>query len=403
LTTAPTKKTKPRKYGAGLVLSQSEHRPHVHCDNRLIAWKPFKAHRVPHYLCNADLERQLTLMSHGWAKNTRSTYGWGLLLWHVWCDSRRISEELRAPTTTQLVLAFVADLAGSYSKSAIHNAVAGVHAWHDLHGCKWKVCCIYSVHCYGFALTTVQVDERRLALMQKGAGEHVPATSKQEQRRPILLKDLEAIAGVVDQTKPADVAFFACLLTTFWGTARLGEFVVPSAIAFNPLKHVKPNNVKQTQDVNGLPVFEFHVPRTKVADDGEILCFAPRPGATDPYAALLRHFEVNDPPKDGPLFAFRPTATSPSRVPLTRHFFLCRLKQALQSAGLDQAHGHSLRIGGTLQLLLEGVSFEAVKAKGRWKSNAFHRYLREHGAVMAQFIQAPDLERNLVEYSIPDL
>ena len=51
-------------------------------------------------------------------------------------------------------------------------------------------------------------------------------------------------------------------------------------------------------------------------------------------------------------------------------------------------HGHSFRIGGTLELLLRGVSFEIVKSKGRWASDAFKAYLRKNCDTMAPYIQA---------------
>jgi hypothetical protein len=45
-------------------------------------------------------------------------------------------------------------------------------------------------------------------------------------------------------------------------------------------------------------------------------------------------------------------------------------------------HGHSIRIGATLEYLLRGVPFEAMKSIGRWSSDSFSKYLRKHAQIL---------------------
>ncbi|KAF8961377.1 hypothetical protein BDZ97DRAFT_1616394, partial [Flammula alnicola] len=73
--------------------------------------------------------------------------------------------------------------------------------------------------------------------------------------------------------------------------------------------------------------------------------------------------------------------------PLTWTNFLKRLNAAAASAGLPPTQGHSLRIGSVLEYLLRGLSFETVKALGRWTGDSFKRYLRRHAAILAPYIQ----------------
>lgn len=59
-----------------------------------------------------------------------------LPLFHIFCDYRGVSEELRAPVTQDVLEAFVAALAGAYLKSAIENFLAGVQALAPSPQCK---------------------------------------------------------------------------------------------------------------------------------------------------------------------------------------------------------------------------------------------------------------------------
>jgi hypothetical protein len=57
---------------------------------------------------------------------------------------------------------------------------------------------------------------------------------------------------------------------------------------------------------------------------------------------------------------------------------------AVQAAGIKPLQGHGIWIGSTLHYLLQGISFEAMKAKGRWTSDAFSVYITRHAEVLAQ-------------------
>ena len=72
------------------------------------------------------------------------------------------------------------------------------------------------------------------------------------------------------------------------------------------------------------------------------------------------------------------------------------MKKALKEAGRPNKHGHSIRIGATLEYLLRGVPFEAMKSMGRWSSDAFSTYLRKHAQILAPYVQAnPNLHHRI--------
>ncbi|CAH3146405.1 unnamed protein product [Porites lobata] len=74
----------------------------------------------------------------------------------------------------------------------------------------------------------------------------------------------------------------------------------------------------------------------------------------------------------GPLFCW------PDASPITRSFFVTALKEDLQFCDLDISHykTHSFRIGAASWAAAKGMSDTQIRDFGRWKSNAFLRYIR---------------------------
>jgi hypothetical protein len=65
-----------------------------------------------------------------------------------------------------------------------------------------------------------------------------PPDAQRAKRPPLHLEKIAAIKTLLDLSKPLDSAVFACLTTTFWGTARLGEFTLPDKIHFDATTHI---------------------------------------------------------------------------------------------------------------------------------------------------------------------
>ena len=127
-------------------------------------------------------------------------------------------------------------------------------------------------------------------------------------------------------------------------------------------------HVRANTDRAGNTVVAFHLPHTKAAEHGETVSWGHPGGPSDPFDAFLVHLRVNTPPVDGPLFAYR---EGDSHQALTKRDFFARLAEVSHTAGLDPLPGHILRVGGTLEYLLRGLDFEAIKLIGRWEYEAF--------------------------------
>ncbi|OCH89663.1 DNA breaking-rejoining enzyme [Obba rivulosa] len=391
LSIRPRPAGKPRPYKANLVPKKSPLRPHCFAQDRLALWKPAAARSVLDQngrhipLSDDDLQRILDIMVRAYMPGTLTGFGTGLLIWHVFCDQKGIREEQRAPAPQTLVHSFVATLTGAYSGSAITNYVYGVRAWHILHGIRWDI------------------NEDEMATILRAAEREAPPSARRKKRLPYTEEFLTRIREHLDLESPLDAAAWACVTTGFYSLARVGELTTRTLTCFDPNIHVKRCDRRIEADRNGLEQTIFFIPRTKCAPNGEDIYWAVQNGPTDPAAALENHLRVNPAQDDArtPLFAYRHQG-APKLRPLTKHALITRLASAARAADLDPLQGHGIRIGGTLEYLLRGKPFDAVRTIGRWKSDAFLIYLRKHAQIMAPYMQAnPTLQAEFVRVTMP--
>ena len=321
-------------------------------------------------------------MSNAWLESTRESYSTGILVYHVYCDKKDISEDLRAPTNQQIITSFITSLAGAYSGGTIHNYVYGIRAWHILHGLEWSP------------------NPLELEAVLKGADRLAPPSSKRKKRLPYTPEFIATIRQQMDLEDTFDAAVFACLTTCFYAAARVGEFVVPRLDGFSADQHVTLANLRVDRNAEGLEVTVLHIPQTKAAPlEGEDVFWAPHPGPTDPYDALKNHLRVNNPPRNAHLFSYW---HKNQLRPLTKHAFIKRLASLARLAGMEPLQGHGVRIGATLFYLLLGLPIEAMKVMGRWSSDAFLRYLRKHAQILTPLIQAnPRAHEAFTQFIIP--
>ena len=207
------------------------------------------------------------------------------------------------------------------------------------------------------------------------------------------------IKAHLDVEKPLDAAVYACLMTCFYVSARLGEFTARTLRSFSPNTHITLQHLSYDQDRNGLKVTVLHLPRTKAAGNkGEDVYWASQEGETDPTKALAQHLRINQPSNASHLFAYKAANT---RHTLTKAKFLDSIAEVACAADLKPIQGHGIRIRSTLEYLLQGVPFNVMKAKGCWAGDSFQLYLRKHAVVIAPYIQATPIHKGFVRYMMP--
>ncbi|KAE8227725.1 hypothetical protein CF326_g7368 [Tilletia indica] len=203
---------------------------------------------------------------------------------------------------------------------------------------------------------------------------------------------------------PFDASVWACLLAAFWGLARLGELVMKKG-SFNKRYHPSAAQLSWEPTPRapaGVVTAVLALPWTKTKASGEKLVLAPQNRAPCPVQALQHHLHINQPSPNAHLFAYK---HGNKTLALKHSAFTQRIGAALTAANISSTNlkGHSLRIGGCTEFLLRGVPIDTVRLHGRWTSEAWRLYLREHVELLAPHLMdhQPHVAALLVDISHP--
>lgn len=302
-------------------------------------------------------------IDHSLAANTQLNYRSARRCFEKFCDVNNVPHKLRFPVNEEILCAFAASHAGLKSGSTAANHVAGLKAWHAMNSAPWP-------------------GDTRLIYVLRGVSNLTPATSKRAIRPPVTSAMLRMLHSDLDLDNPEDAAVFAVACVSFWAQCRLGEVVGSSRRnIFNPaLPTIR--SIGKRSSKNGSR--ELHLPRTKTNQrNGQTVILTRQDHDIDPIRAITHLIRVNkNPPSTANLFTFR--SPNGELRALTKENFLARCNQIWSTHGLPRFTGHSFRAGGTSELLDMGVAPEIVKEMGRWKSDAFHRYWRGLGSIIAR-------------------
>jgi hypothetical protein len=199
-------------------------------------------------------------------------------------------------------------------------------------------------------------------------------------RLPIERHHLAAIRASLDICSARGATIWAACCAAFYGLLRVGEFTTKDGLPFNPAWQAKRGDLVRGWDpVNKRPFYKLHLPRTKTGVPGTAyLGFS---GAFDcPFTALSHMVRLNPTRSpDDPVFNLGPGA------PLMRDDFVAAVRSPLARAGCAEGiHGHSFRIGGATLLAAAGVGDHIIRLAGRWQSDAFLVYVRQHHRILPQ-------------------
>lgn len=285
------------------------------------------------------------------APSTLPTYGTGVRNFVAWCGGIGLQEQLVFPAPEHILTSYACALAGSVAKSTARNYLAGVRAWHLVHGAGWNT-------------------SPRLEMALKAIG--VLAPEGKPPRLPITRHMLELLASHLDHSKPDQACALALACAAFWSQSRLGELTSTRAHSFDEKRVFKRSHLGNKITAQGTIILNYPWTKTK-GFTGEQSILNRQQGATDPIAALENHLKVNDIPAHLPLFSFH-VASGWQCMTKAKLLHICNAVWTTHD--IPRITGHSFRIGGTTELLQAGVSPAIVQVMGRWSSDAFLRYWR---------------------------
>ena len=207
-----------------------------------------------------------------------------------------------------------------------------------------------------------------IAQMLKGYGK---LNSNIDCRLPITRPILHKILNVADAIIGANYErclFRAMCSLAFHAFLRVGEMTITNS-----------GNATLTIDsINKLVDSNNHVVSVKITFVRYKHCYNQPPFSLVirrlhsfcPVQYLLDYLALRG-ARSGPLFVLHGR-------PVTRQYFCDLLTIAIKHSGLDPTRykGHSFRIGAASDAAEKGMSDSQIRTLGRWKSNAFLRYIR---------------------------
>ncbi|CAD6977195.1 unnamed protein product [Tilletia controversa] len=323
--TAPTKKSiNTRRFNPKKIqVRATSNRPdNIKAEERFATWKP--ANRTPSQSTSKVQDEQVRqLILSSFAKSTKKGYSTAVAQWNRFCDEHNVEESKRAPADPELVELWIAEAAGEKSGGYLSDWASALHAWHTLNNLPWLP------------------DPERLKLVKRGAKYTQPPPKPP--RAPMTSDWLNKVIPAANLNNPKELATMAAATCGVWGLFRLGELVIGDE-GFDPVSHHR-----ATQ--SGLTLHTLKSPSSN--------------------------------PAQTPLFAYM---EEQQLVPLTRQDFLTTIAEIAHRVGAVEIHGHSMRIGGCTTLLKKGMPPDRVMVHGRWDSNTWKRYVREHAEVLAPYL-----------------
>ena len=236
------------------------------------------------------------------------------------------------------------------------------------------IVCTVSAISYGHQIVGLPDPTKHYYIKKLLRGVHTQSASL-DSRRPI---DIAMLPGLVHATKAAIADPFerrlvaAMFLLAFHGFLRIGEITISPGGS--------PRNIIQYSDVDIAPdqhdtrvsLLRLTIRHFKHHTSGRPVFLEIKYRAISCPVKQMRRYLRSRGSIHDPLFVF------PDQSPVSRSYFSAQLSRCLIQSGHNPAHYkcHSFRIGATSTAASLGYTDIQIQQMGRWKSNAFRRYIR---------------------------
>lgn len=168
------------------------------------------------------------------------------------------------------------------------------------------------------------------------------------------------------------IMLWAACCTCYFGFLRSGEICSPSDKDYDSSTHLSFADIAvDSHDDPSTIAITIKASKTDPYRQGVTVYLGATGSKLCPVKALLAFISVRG-DATGPLFQFA------NKQVLTRERFVTHVRSALSKAGLnpDVYAGHSFRIGAATVAHENGIEDSTIMTLGRWKSNAYQRYIR---------------------------
>lgn len=309
-----------------------------------------------------------TYFNLGISAATRRAYTASLQKYITFCYQTR---QQAVPATEETLLLFATHLAQQgLSHSTIQVYLSAVRYFHIAAG--------------EYSTSTTQTTPRMNQLL-KGIRKSQAMTRQSTQRQPITFQIMESLYTVLSKHTGGyyNMMIWAACCTAYFGLLRVSEFT-------SPANHSNTTNTLQLADValdsrTEPKMIRLTLKQSKTDQfrQGTQIHLGATNHHVCPVQALVRYL-ANRGGTPGPLFIL------PNKKPLTRAMFSTALTKALKELNMDSTHfnTHSFRIGAATSAKQAGISDSHLKALGRWKSDAYLKYIRLSPQDLAKLSQA---------------
>lgn len=196
--------------------------------------------------------------------------------------------------------------------------------------------------------------------------------------RALTMLEVENCVSVFTaQPSHDDLLFVSQLLIGFFALMRLGELVFPDDHLIEVQRKL---SLRSTLKINNKSIsflLPFHKADTKF--EGNSILVLSNPSISNPVPIMKRYISSRDSlfPNNNILWLRK------NGFPPRRKWFLDRLRKV---CGQDVG-GHSIRSGGATFLAQCGFSMDTIQALGRWSSDTFKIYIRQHPLLLHAAIE----------------
>lgn len=190
-----------------------------------------------------------------------------------------------------------------------------------------------------------------------------------QRKRPLLLNDIKLLSSLLrGSASYDDKLFLAIIQAGFFSLQRLGELTQPDNQNLRDYRRL-PSRASFRKFGDRVE-YMLPVHKADILFQGNKIVIERLNHAWDPVSAIERYVAARD-----RRFPIHPQLwiTSSGDTP-TRSWVISRLQGVLGPS----VSGHSIRSGGATFLALKNVPDARIQAIGRWSSEAWKQYIRQH-------------------------